>query len=218
MSEESAAKPRGRILKWALWGAAAIGVAAVVYIIAQSATKPAENKTAMAVSGPASGAVPEASETHDVAKKLEHSADGVAPPAYAFFDASGKKVTPASFKGKVVVMNVWATWCAPCKLEMPTLAKLAQAYAGKPVEVVAVSIDKPDALDQAKAFIAQNAPLKLYNDPEAKLPWALKPPASGMPTTLILGKDGLEHGRISGEADWSGAGAKAVIDKVLAES
>ncbi|THD61047.1 TlpA disulfide reductase family protein [Phenylobacterium sp.] len=222
MSEESAAKPRGGALKWALWGAAAIGVAAVVYIIAQSATKPPEsqgvNKTAVAVSGPSSGAAPEAGETHDVAKKLEHSGDGVAPPAYVFFDANGKKLTPASFKGKVVVMNVWATWCAPCKLEMPTLAKLAEAYAGKPVEVVAVSIDKPDALEQAKAFIAQNAPLKLYNDPEAKLPWALKPPASGMPTTLILGKDGLEHGRISGEADWSGAGAKAVIDKVLAES
>jgi thiol-disulfide isomerase/thioredoxin len=213
MSEESAGKPRGGFLKWALWGVAAIGVAAVVYIIAQSATKPAENKTAVATSGP----VAAAPATHDVAQKLEHPADGVAPPAYAFVDASGKKVTPADFKGKVVVMNLWATWCAPCKLEMPTLAKLAQAYAGKPVEVVAVSIDKPDALEQAKAFIAQNAPLKLYNDPDAKLPWALKPAAGGMPTTIILGKDGLERGRISGEADWSGAGAKAVIDKVLAE-
>lgn len=213
MSEESAAKPRGGVLKWSLWGAAAIGVAAVVYIIAQSSTKPVENKTPVATSG----AVPTASATHDVAKKLEHPADGAAPPAYAFFDSAGKKVTPADFKGKVVVMNLWATWCAPCKLEMPTLAKLAQAYAGKPVAVVAISIDKPDALDQAKAFIAANAPLKLYNDPEAKLPWALQPAANGMPTTLILGKDGLERGRISGEADWAGPGAKAVIDKALAE-
>ncbi len=213
MSEESAAKPRGGILKWALWGGAAIGAVAVVYIIAQSATKPAENKTAVATSGPSSAPA----ETHDVAKKLEHAADGVAPPAYVFFDASGKKVTPASFKGKVVVMNLWATWCGPCKLEMPTLAKLATAYAGKPVEVVAVSIDKADALDQAKAFIGQNAPLAFYNDPDAKMPWALKPAAGGMPTTIILGKDGLERGRISGEADWNGAGAKTVIDKVLAE-
>jgi thiol-disulfide isomerase/thioredoxin len=213
MNDQSAAKPRGGILKWALWGAAAIGVAAVVYIIAQSSTKPVETKTDVATSG----SVPTAPETHDVAKKLEHAADGVAPPAYVFFDAAGQKVTPADFKGKVVVMNIWATWCAPCKLEMPTLAKLAQAYAGKPVEVVAVSIDKPDALDQAKAFIAANAPLKLYNDPDAKLPWALKPAAGGMPTTLILGKDGLERGRVSGEADWAGPGAKAVIDKALAE-
>ncbi|HZZ31840.1 MAG TPA: TlpA disulfide reductase family protein [Phenylobacterium sp.] len=214
MNDQSGAKPSGGILKWALWGAAAIGVAAVVYIIAQSSTKPVENHTAVA----SSGAVPTATETHDVAKKLEHPADGSAPPAYAVFDEKGRKLTTADFKGKVVVMNLWATWCAPCKLEMPTLAKLAQAYAGKPVAIVAVSIDKADALEQAKAFIAGNAPLAFYNDPDAKLPWALKPPANGMPTTIILGKDGLERGRISGEADWNGEGAKATIDKILAQS
>jgi hypothetical protein len=101
---------------------------------------------------------------------------------------------------------------------MPTLAKLAASYAGQPVAVVALSIDKPDAVEQAKAFIAGNAPLKFYNDPEAKFPWVMKPNAAGMPTTIILGKDGLEHGRISGEADWAGSGAKAAIDKVLANS
>ena len=209
MNDQSAAKPRGGVLTWALWGAAAIGVAAVVYIIGQSASKPPAQ---------APVAVPVASATHDVAKKLEHPADGKAPPAYAFVDARGKKLTAADFKGKIVVMNLWATWCAPCRIEMPTLASLAKTYAGKPVEVVAVSIDKPEAVEQAKAFIAQNAPLAFYNDPEAKLPWALQPAANGMPTTLILGKDGLERGRISGEADWAGPGAKAVIDKLLAES
>jgi hypothetical protein len=72
-------------------------------------------------------------------------------------------------------------------------------------------------VDAAKAFIGENAPLKFYSDPDAKLPWELKPQATGMPTTLILGKDGLERGRISGQADWDQAGAKQVIDKVLAE-
>ena len=209
MSDQSAARPRGGLLKWALWGAALIGVAAVIYIIAQASTKPPAQTVAVAP-------VPVAAQTHDVAKKLEHPADGQAPPAYAFVDAHGRKLTPADFKGKVVVMNLWATWCAPCKIEMPTLAKLQQAYAGKPVQVVAISIDKPEEGAAAKAFIAANAPLAFYNDPDAKLPWALKPAATGMPTTIILGKDGLERGRISGEADWSGAGAKAVIDKALA--
>jgi thiol-disulfide isomerase/thioredoxin len=219
MNDQSAAKPRGGILTWALWGAAAIGVAGVVYIIGQSATKPPADGAAKAVvQGPAgsSGAVPVANQTHDVSKKLEHPADGSAPPAYAFFDAKGKTLTPASFKGKVVVLNVWATWCGPCTTEMPTLAKLAAAYAGKDVAVVAVSIDKPAELEKAKAFLAGQAPLAFYNDPEAKLPWALKPQANGMPTTLILDRNGLERGRISGEADWAGPGAKAVIDKVLA--
>lgn len=221
MSEESqakteGAKSKGGVLRWALWGAAAIGAAGLVYIIAQSTAKPV-TQTDVATSAAASGNVPTAPETHDVSKKLSHAADGTAPPAYPFFDASGKKLVPADFKGKVVVLNIWATWCGPCKTEMPTLARLAQAYAGKPVEVVAISIDKPDQLAAAKAFIAANAPLKLYNDPEAKLPWTLKPNADGMPTTIILGKDGLERGRISGEADWAGPGAKAVIDRVLAE-
>ena len=213
MNDQSAAKPRGGVLTWALWGAAAIGVAVVVYIIAQSASKP-PTQTEVATSAP----VAVAPVTHDVARKLEHTADGLAPPAYVFFDGQGKKVTAAAFKAKIVVLNIWATWCAPCKLEMPTLAKLAQAYAGKPVAIVAVSIDKADALDQAKAFIAGNTPLGFYNDPEAKLPWALKPAANGMPTTIILGKDGLERGRISGEADWAGPGARATIDKLLAAS
>jgi len=207
MSDHPAANPRGGFLTWALWGAALIGVAAVLYIMAQASTKPAPE--APAASAPAA-------PTHDVARKLEHPADGQAAPAYAFYDAKGRKLTAAAFKGKVVVMNLWATWCAPCKIEMPTLARLARAYQGKPVAVVAVSIDKPEALKEARAFIAQQAPLAFYNDPDAKLPWALKPAAAGMPTTLILGKDGLERGRISGEADWSGPGAKAVIDKALA--
>jgi len=213
MNDQSAAKPRGGVLTWALWGAAAIGVAAVVYIIAQSMAK-APTQTPVAASGP----VAAAPVSRDVARKLEHGSDGVAAPAYAFVDAAGKKVSAADFKGRIVVMNLWATWCAPCKVEMPTLAKLAQAYAGKPVAVVAVSIDKPEAVEQARAFIAANAPLAFYNDPEAKLPWELKPPAAGMPTTLILGKDGLERGRISGEADWAGAGARATIDRLLAAS
>jgi len=207
MSEQSAAKPRS-ILTWALWGAALIGVAAVVYITAQSSTKPT-----VAV-GPVKA--PAAAE-HSVAAKLEHPSDGALSPDYTFYDGAGKAMKIADLKGKVLVVNLWATWCGPCKIEMPLLAKLAAEYEGKPVQVVAISIDKAEALGEAKAFIAGKAPLTFYNDPAAKLPWALKPPAAGMPTTVIYGKDGFERGRVSGEADWAGGGAKAVIDKILAE-
>lgn len=209
MNEQSAAKPRGGVLTWALWGAALIGVAAVVYITVQSSTKPAV--------APAPVNQP-AVVQHSVAAKLEHPADGALPPDYTFHDAAGKPVKIADFKGKVVVMNLWATWCAPCKIEMPQLAKLQAEYAGKPVQVVAISIDKPEALAEAKAFIAGQPPLVFYNDAAAKLPWALKPSAGGMPTTVIYGKDGFERGRVSGEAEWAGDGAKSVIDKILAES
>jgi thiol-disulfide isomerase/thioredoxin len=208
MSEQSAMK-RGGMLKRALWGAALVGVAAVVYITAKSSTMPhSAQPPAKAVA---------TSQGDNVGAKLEHPADGKPGPTAAFDGPDGKPVKLADFKGKVVVFNSWATWCAPCKIEMPTLAKLQAQYAGQPVAVVAVSIDSATDLDKAKAFIGQNAPLAFYHDKEMKLPFKLEPIAVGMPTTVIYGKDGLERGRVSGEADWSSASAKKIIDKALAE-
>lgn len=204
MSEGPAAstKPRS-VLTWALWGAALLGVAAVLYIIAQASTKPA----ATTAGAPAA---------KTLMSKWTPPEAPTAPPDYAFYDEAGKPVRIADFKGKVVVMNIWATWCAPCKVEMPTLAKLQAAYAGQPVEVVAVSIDSAGEAAAAKLFIASNDPLKFYHDREMKLPFRLQPPAQGAPTTVIYGKDGMEIGRVAGEADWAGAEARALVDKALA--
>jgi thiol-disulfide isomerase/thioredoxin len=211
MSDQSgrpgAEEPRGGLLKWALWGVALIGVAAVVYIMAQVSTKPP----------PANPAAKDPAEAQDVAKLLSHEADGKPPPDYVFQDADGKPVRVADFKGKVVVMNLWATWCGPCKVEMPTLARLQTIYVGKPVVVLAISIDKPEALAEAKAFMSGQAPLAFYNDPAAKLPWVMEPAAAGMPTTVIYGRDGLERGRVSGDAEWATPAAVRLIDKVLAQ-
>jgi thiol-disulfide isomerase/thioredoxin len=208
MNDQSAAKPRGGILTWALWGAAAIGVAGVVYITMQASTNP-----------PKPGAAPgseNAAGAHSVGKKLTHLADSGPAPDYAFVNADGQPVKLTDFKGKVVVMNIWATWCGPCVTEMPTLAKLQASYAGKPVEVVAISIDSPDDTAKAKQFLAKHAPLKFYQDKAMKLPFVLKPAADGTPITIIYGKDGLEKGRVSGDADWSQPDAHVAIDKALA--
>jgi len=207
MSEgpEATSKPKSGILTWALWGAALLGVAAVVYIIAQASTKP-----------PAQGPSPAAGKAF--AEKVITPTQPTPPPDYAFYDSTGKALKIADFKGKVVVMNIWATWCAPCVTEMPTLAKLQAAYAGKPVEVVAVSIDSESSATKASLFIAQHGPLKFYHDREMKLPFKLVPAAPGAPTTVIYGKDGLETARVAGEADWSGPEARALIDKALAAS
>jgi thiol-disulfide isomerase/thioredoxin len=204
MSDQSAAKPRGGILTWALWGAALFGVAAVLYIIAQASFKPSQ------AGGLKSFAKGEMS-------KLVTPAEATGSPANSFVGPDGKPVRVANFQGKVVVLNLWATWCAPCVAEMPTLAKLQASYAGKPVEVVAVSVDSASALEKARLFIGKHPPLKFYHDPGMKLPFALKPAAAGMPTTIIYGADGVERGRISGDADWSGPDARALIDHVLAE-
>lgn len=134
----------------------------------------------------------------------------------AFKDASGKTLHLADFKGQVVVMNIWATWCGPCKIEMPTLARLQAAYAGKPVKVVAVSTDAPEDAGKAQAFIAGHAPLDYYQG-SASLPFQVKPQVVGYPTTLIIDRKGQERARMPGEADWSSAEAKAVIDRLLGE-
>lgn len=206
--DEAVAKPKGGILTGALWGVAVVGVAAVVYIIAQSTTKTAPTVPTVPITA-APGGSPAA-----FAKKLTLATQPTPAPDYAFYDSAGKAVKIADLKGKVVVMNIWATWCAPCVAEMPTLAKLQAAYVGKGVEVVAVSIDSPEAATKARLFIARNAPLDFYHDREMKLPFRINAP--GAPTTVIYGRDGLEKARLSGEADWAGAEARALIDKVLA--
>jgi len=203
MSEQSGARPRGGILTWALWGAALFGVAAVVYIIVQASIKPAQPGGLGSV---AKGEM----------KKLVVPAEATVAPANTFYDSTGKPLRAADFKGRILVLNLWATWCAPCIQEMPTLARLQAAYPAAKVAVVPVSIDTPSDVDKAKAFIAQHPPLGFYSDPQMKLPFSLKPQAGGMPTTVIYGADGVERGRISGGADWSGPDARALIDHLLA--
>jgi thiol-disulfide isomerase/thioredoxin len=207
MSEGPERKAKPGPLAWALGGVALAGVAAAVYIIGQASTNPAP-PAPVVHTGPA--------PSKPFSDKVSRPAQPTPAPDYTFYDAGGKAMKVADLKGKVVIVNLWATWCGPCKVEMPTLAKMAASYAGKGVEVVPISIDGPEDAQKATLFIAQNAPLKFYLDREAKLPFQLKPPAEGMPTTVIYGKDGLEQARVSGDVDWTSPEAHALIDKALA--
>lgn len=203
--EKAAGEPKGSPLKWGLWGVAVLGVAAVVYIIVQASQNPQRQTELKAF---AKGEM----------SKFVLPAEAAPSPVNAFQDASGADRRIADFRGKVTVVNLWATWCGPCVIEMPTLAKLAASYEGKPLEVVAISVDRAEDAEKAKAFIAKHAPLAFYHDPKMALPFAFKPAATGMPTTIVYGADGVERGRLAGGADWSGKDAKALLDKVLAEN
>ncbi len=150
--------------------------------------------------------------------KLTMSEHAAPAPSTVFHDAAGGAHTLADFKGKVAVVNVWANWCAPCKAEIPSLAKLATAYAGKPVAVVPISVGKGDDEPAGHAFIDRNPPLTFYTEPTYKLAFAFSPIVENMPTTIIYDKKGVERARLAGGADWSGPDAKAVIDKLLNES
>jgi thiol-disulfide isomerase/thioredoxin len=144
--------------------------------------------------------------------------DNPAPaPTTTFHDAVGAPHTLADFRGKVTIVNIWANWCAPCKAEIPSLAKLATAYAGKAVAVVPISVGKDDDEKNGRVFIDRNPPLPFYTEPTYAVAFAFKPSVEGMPTTVILDRKGIERARLVGGADWSGPDARAVVDSLLAE-
>lgn len=137
-------------------------------------------------------------------------------PDINFNDASGATKSLADWRGKIALLNIWATWCVPCRDEMPALDKLETDLGGDAFEVVAVNIDK-NGPDKAKAFLQETGAthLALYTDPSGKLFAALK--AVGMPTTLIIDRDGKEIARLVGPADWGSPEAKRVIEAAVAQ-
>lgn len=191
-------------LRMALAGVILVGVAAVLYVIATASFKP---------SGPA--------DLREFKKgtleKLDVPASPRAAPDTVFTSLDGKPATLADFKGRVVVMNLWATWCAPCKAEMPTLAKLQAAYATQPVTVLPISVDRDGDLNLVHEEMAANPPLKTYRDPSYKMSFSLEPKAGGFPTTVIYDRQGRERARMTGPADWSSPEAKGLVEKLLAE-
>lgn len=138
-------------------------------------------------------------------------------PDYVFKDAEGRDVRFSDFKGRVAVVNLWATWCAPCKIEMPTLAALAEHYKDRDdVAVVTISMDLDKAVPEARAFIADHPPLIYYADPKFQLPFEF-PGKGAMPQTILLDRQGNVRAVLTGEADWASAEAKALVEALLAE-
>jgi thiol-disulfide isomerase/thioredoxin len=214
-------KPRvGRGVRLALWGASALGVAAVLYVTGGAVFKPPGRL--VGARGEAGRAwtllTPAEAQTamHEI-PPLVGRGKGAPAPDVAFAGPEGGPVKIGDFKGHVTLVNLWATWCAPCRKEMPTLAALQKAEASTGLKVVAISVDRPAATVQAKAFIAQNAPLAFYQDAGLKLPFAFKPPVGGFPTTLIYDKAGRERARVASDVDWTGAKARRVVEKLAAE-
>ena len=145
-------------------------------------------------------------------KSLTVDAQPLPAPDVPFVDAAGKTHTLAEFKGKAVVLNLWATWCAPCVQEMPTLAKLARDTAGEPVVILPISLDRDEDKANAEAFIAKRPPLPFYNEPKFALAYAFKPLVQGLPTTVLIDAAGNVRARVPGGADWSGQDARKVVE------
>lgn len=139
-------------------------------------------------------------------------------PKLAFTDGAGRPVSTADFAGKTVLLNVWATWCAPCREEMPALDTLEGEMGGQDFGVVAVSIDTQEP-EKARDFLSELKieNLAFYADPSARLFQDLKVAgrAVGLPTTLLIDPEGCEIGYLPGPAHWASEDAKALIRAAL---
>ena len=146
-------------------------------------------------------------------KKLIFS-DPVAVSEEAFTHADGGEFRLSDFEGKYALVNFWATWCAPCRKEMPMLAELQTEFGGETFEVVTIATGRNELAGIKRFFDEIEVDnLPLYLDPKQKL--ARDMAVLGLPITLILDPDGNEIARMRGDAHWNSDSTKAIIRALI---
>lgn len=138
----------------------------------------------------------------------------------AFIDGEGNELTIADYAGKPLLVNFWATWCGPCREEMPALNALSAKYSGDNFALLTIDLDLGDAgMDKAAAFLSDNnlGHLPLLGDPTFAAFERLKASgvALGLPATLLLDANGCELAVLQGPAEWDSESAFAVIEKLI---
>lgn len=136
-------------------------------------------------------------------------------PTSTFVDGEGKPQTFEQFKGKVVVYNIWAEWCGPCIEEMPTLAGLQKAFAGKDVVVIPIAAGYPDKRESTQKMLTRlvGSDLPFYYDDAFNVNADAE--TGSFPATIIYGKDGKEVARLEFPAKWDSPQAIALVQAVL---
>lgn len=122
----------------------------------------------------------------------------------------------ADYKGQVVLLNIWATWCDPCRAEMPSMQRLQNELGPQGLKIVAVSVDQPGMEQAIKDFTKEfGLSFDVLYDATQKI--QLTYVTSGVPETFVIGRDGVIRKRVSGGTDWSAENHKALIRQLLAE-
>lgn len=147
--------------------------------------------------------------------RLDRSKAGASAPTFIFHDPDGGDATLQDFAGRPLLVNLWATWCAPCVAEMPTLDRIAATHGPKGLAVLTISQDNQGAKAVTPFFQKHDLPhLKGWTDPENQFGFDY---ATGLlPTTVIYDAQGKEMVRVIGAMDWEGAEARALIDAAMA--
>jgi thiol-disulfide isomerase/thioredoxin len=207
---------RRRIVAVVTWGGVAVlAVLAGVYGMGRLRSNPAAAACAPAVET-ARRIAPLA---HGEVAALAVAHTPFLVPDLAFKDADGHDRKLADWRGRTVLLNLWATWCVPCRKEMPALDALQSDLGGDKFEVVAINIDTRDA-EKPLAFLKDTGVthLAFYSDQSAKVFQELKlaGKAFGMPTTLIVDRSGCEIGAMAGPAEWASPDGVKLVSAAIA--
>lgn len=190
---------------WALWvalGMLAVGAVAVLYVLFAAASKP---DTASGLSRFATG---------EMARLVVMEAPPPLPTR-TLRDAAGAETSLAAYDGEILVLNLWATWCAPCMEEMPTLGALQRRF-GDRLRVIPVSVDGEADRARAQSELARLSDNSLPFLIDISRGVLFDAQAPGMPVTIIYDREGRELARLAGGADWDGPEAVALLEAVVA--
>ena len=186
----------------------------------------------LAPHGPTAGGAAECRASQQTAERLkplargEVAAVGVSqapkpPPVIAFAGPEGQPMSMSDFKGRTILVNLWATWCVPCREEMPALDKLQAELGGPDFQVVAINVDTRNR-EKPRAWLQENGITNLayHADPEGKLLQVLQKSGHvvGLPTTFVVDASGCEIALLKGPAEWSSPDAVTFMRAALGKT
>ena len=150
---------------------------------------------------------------------------GSEAPSFEVQDLEGNRVTLDDFDGRVVLLNIWATWCLPCRTEMPSMQALYEEFPGRPFEVVAVSVDarngRTDAFGRPGGDIGEfvesmDLTFTVLHDPSGRIQQTYG--TTGVPESFLIGADGIIYKRVTGATEWDAPQHRQLVERLLEEA
>ena len=157
--------------------------------------------------------------THFLGNELFPVVAGSEAPTFSGVTVDGTKRTKtlADYKGRIVLVNVWATWCEPCRAEMPSMEKLYREFGPQGLVIVAVSVDDPGTEEQIRSFVREfGLTFEILHDPAKDI--ARRYQVTGYPESFIIGREGTIRRKVFAATDWSSDANRALIRELLGDT